>query len=85
MPSPFHNAYLKAADTLNPETPHSEAFELFELGRYYRQHGKIYEPIRSLGDGVYEGARSKDRFTFNYDAQAIEPVRDARLEQGRGR
>jgi hypothetical protein len=83
MPNPFHNAYLKAADTFNPEPPRTEAYELFELGRYYRQHGKIYEPIRSLGDGVYEGACSKAKFRFDYESQSIEPV--AGIEQGRGR
>jgi hypothetical protein len=83
MSGPFHSIYTKAVDTVNPYDPRTEAFELFELGRYYRQHGKIYEPIRSMGDGIYEGSRSKERFRFNYDAQRIEPV--TRIEQGKGR
>jgi hypothetical protein len=83
MSGPFHDIYTKAVDTVNPYDPRTEAYELFELGRFYRKNGKIYEPIRSLGDGIYEGARSKEQFRFNYETQAIDLV--ARIEQGRRR
>jgi hypothetical protein len=83
MSGPFHSIYTKAVDTVNPYDPRTEAFELFEIGRYYRQHGKIYEPVRSVGGGIYKGCRSEERFRFNYEMLGIEPV--ARIEQGRGR
>ena len=85
MPNPFHTAYLVPRDRPNPYKPRTEAFELFELGKYYRQHVKDFEGIHRT-NGVYRGTRSEEVFRFNYDTGEIEPVQDVRLERsGRGR
>jgi hypothetical protein len=85
MSNPFHDAYLVPRDRPNPYKPHTEAFELFELGKYYRQHVKDFEGIHREG-GVYRGTRSGEAFRYDYSTQSIEPVQDVRLERsGRGR
>jgi hypothetical protein len=85
MSNPFHDAYLKATDACNLHTPHSEAYELFELGRYYRRHFKEFEGIHRA-NGVYRSIRSGEAFRFNYDTGEIEAVQDVKIERsGRGR
>jgi hypothetical protein len=85
MSNPFHTACLVPRDRPNPHKPHTEAFELFELGKYYRQHVKDFEGIHRDG-GVYRGTRSGEAFRYNYSTQSIEPVQEVRRERGgRGR
>ena len=86
MSNPFQDSYLAPRDKPNPYAPRTAFYELFELGRYYRQHVKVYEPIHRQGPGLYRGLRSREVFQFHYDPLRIEAVQDARLEQGgRGR
>jgi hypothetical protein len=86
MSNPFQDAYLSATDARNPYAPRTAFYELFELGRYYRQHVKVYEPIHRQGPGLYKGLRSGEVFQFHYNPLRIEAVQDVRLERsGRGR
>ena len=80
MPNPFQDAYLAPRDRPNPHKPHTEAFELFELGKYYRQHVKSFEGIHREGS-VYRGTRSGESFKYDYGTQSIEPVQDVKLER----
>jgi hypothetical protein len=74
MSEPFQDAYLSALDAPNPYEPRTAYFELFELGHYYHQHAKAYEPIHRHGPGLYRGLRSGDVFRFSYDPLRIEAV-----------
>lgn len=85
MSNPFHDAYLVPRDRPNPYKPRTEAFELSELGKYYRQHVKDYEGIHRDGN-VYRGTWSGEAFKYDYTTQSIEPVQNVKLERsGRGR
>jgi hypothetical protein len=86
MSSPFQDAYLANLEARNPYVPRTAFYELFELGKHYRQHVKVYEPIHRQGPGQYKGLRSGEVFQFHCDPLRIEAVQDVRLEQsGRGR
>ena len=87
MTSSFRQGWLQPPDAKNPFKPHTQAFELFELGRYYRTHvpTKPFEGLHIEGN-VYRGTRSGEAFRYDYSTQSIEPVQDVRLERsGRGR
>ena len=85
MSNPFQTANLAPRDRPNPYKPRTEAFVLFELGRYYRQNVKPFEGVHRE-NGVYRSTRSGKVFKYDYTTQSIEPVQDVRLERsGRGR
>lgn len=96
-PSPHARTLLSGVscppDVHNPYAPGMAYFELFELARYFRAHGKEYEPIHRHGPGLYEGLRNHEVYRFTYDPLRIETVpahqrqevlEKSRSVQGRG-
>jgi hypothetical protein len=61
----FRNGHNQASDAPNPHYKTSNAWEAFELGRYFRATGRPYDLVRASRGSSWRGSRDT-LYSFTY-------------------